>query len=87
VFEVHIVKLHVDENLLLGNGPRPHINPVRWRALIMNFCRFLGLRGEVHPSRLAQSDFMKFAAQGTISQPTLHPVHSSGCNTGYYRLE
>ena len=30
VLEVHIVKPHVDENLLLGNGPAPHIDPVRW---------------------------------------------------------
>jgi hypothetical protein len=68
VFEVHIVKLHVDEKLL-GGDPRPHIDPVRWRPLIMSFCRFFGLGGEVHPSRLAESDFMKFVAQGTMSQP------------------
>jgi len=69
VFEVHIVKLHVDEKLLVGDGSRPHIDPVRWRPLIMNFCRFFGLSGEVHPSRLAESDFMKFVTQGTTSQP------------------
>ena len=27
VFEVHIVKLHVDEKLLTSNGARPHIDP------------------------------------------------------------
>lgn len=59
-FEVHIVKLHVDESLLIGEGPRPRIDPVAWRPLIMSFCRFFGLSGEVHPSRLAQSNFMKF---------------------------
>src|SRR5436853_4566677 len=60
VFEVHIVKLHVDESLLAaGSDPvRPHINPERWRPLIMSFCRFFGLSGEVHPSRLAESNFM-----------------------------
>ena len=78
VFEVHIVKLHVDENLLLANGPRPHIDPVRWRPLIMNFCRFFALGGEVHPSRLAQSDFMKFVTEGTMSQPS----SSSGAHQG-----
>lgn len=72
-FEVHIVKLHVDEALLLGNGPRPHVDPVRWRPLIMNFCRFFGLGGEVHPSRLAESDFMKFVTQGAMSQPRNSP--------------
>jgi flavin reductase (DIM6/NTAB) family NADH-FMN oxidoreductase RutF len=59
-FEVHIVRLHVDEALLVGDGPRPHIDPGRWRPLIMSFCRFFGLGSEVHPSRLADSDFMKF---------------------------
>jgi len=66
---LHIVKLHVDENLLLENGSRPHIDPVRWRHLIMNFCRFFGLGGELHPSRLAESDFMKFVTQGAMAQP------------------
>jgi flavin reductase (DIM6/NTAB) family NADH-FMN oxidoreductase RutF len=73
VFEVHIVKLHVDENLLVGNGARPHIDPLRWRPLIMSFCRFFGLGGELHPSRLADSDFMKFVTQATTSQPADSP--------------
>jgi flavin reductase (DIM6/NTAB) family NADH-FMN oxidoreductase RutF len=68
-FEVHIVKLHVEETLLTGAGSRPHIDPVRWRPLIMSFCRFFGLGGELHPSRLAESDFMKLVTQGVRSQP------------------
>lgn len=68
-FEVHIVKLHVDDKLLVGDGQRPHIDPGRWRPLIMSFCRFFGLGGEVHPSRLAESDFMKFVTLGPTSQP------------------
>ena len=46
-FEIHIVKLHVEESLLVGNGPRPHIDPL----MFMSFCRFFGMGGEVHPSR------------------------------------
>ena len=64
-FEVHIVKLHVDESLLEGDGPRPHIDPVKWRPLIMSFCRFFGIGHEVYPSRLAESDFMRFVRDGT----------------------
>jgi flavin reductase (DIM6/NTAB) family NADH-FMN oxidoreductase RutF len=68
MFEVHIMKLHVDEKLLVSGSPRPHIDPLRWRPLVMSFCRFFGLGGEVHPSRLAESDFMKFMTQGTTPQ-------------------
>jgi flavin reductase (DIM6/NTAB) family NADH-FMN oxidoreductase RutF len=68
MFEVHIVKLHVDEKLLVGDGQRPHIDPLRWRPLIMSFCRFFGVGGEVHPSRLAESDFTKFMTQGVKAQ-------------------
>ena len=56
-FEVHIVRLHVREDLLAENGR--YVDPVKWRPLMMSFCRFFGLGGEVHPSRLADSAFMK----------------------------
>ena len=63
-FEVHIVKLHVHEDLLVGSGSRPHIDPERWQPLIMSFCRFFNLGGEVHPSRLADSKFMTMMTGG-----------------------
>lgn len=69
VFEVEILKLHVEEYLLTGDCKRPHINAARWRPLIMSFCRFFGLGGEVHPSRLAESDFMKHVTGGRVSPP------------------
>ena len=62
-FEIHIVKLHVDESLLIENGARPHINADKWRPLFMSFCRFFGRGAEVHPSRLAESNFMKAVAK------------------------
>jgi flavin reductase (DIM6/NTAB) family NADH-FMN oxidoreductase RutF len=58
-FEVHIVKLHVEESLLTGAGPRPHIDTDKWRPLLMTFCRFFGIGQEVHPSSLAESNFVK----------------------------
>ncbi len=65
VFEVHIVRLHVDDSLLVSDGIRPHIDSTRRRPLIMSLCRFFGVGEEVHSSRLAESNFMKFVAQGT----------------------
>ena len=67
-FEVHIVKLHVDEALLSDDGAHPHIDPLLWHPLIMSFCRFFGLGGEVHPSRLAESAFMRFVNKSTLPQ-------------------
>ncbi|GAA3754452.1 flavin reductase family protein [Terriglobus aquaticus] len=59
-FEVHIQKLHVDESLLEAGSDR-HIDPVRWRPLLMSFCRFFEVGAEVQPSTLAESGFMQSA--------------------------
>lgn len=66
-FEVHIQKLHVEEGLLTGSPARPHIDPEAWRPLMMSFCRFFSLGEEVHPSRLAESGFMKAMLQPPVS--------------------
>jgi flavin reductase (DIM6/NTAB) family NADH-FMN oxidoreductase RutF len=63
-FGVHIVKLHVHEDLLVGSGAKPHIDPERWRPLIMSFCRFFNLGSEAHPSRLADSPFITMMTGG-----------------------
>ena len=80
VFEVHIAKLHVEESLLEEEGPRPHIDPEKWRPLIMSFCRFFGVGDEVHPSRLAESDFMKFVRNGS-SVIRSEPAVAADANT------
>lgn len=67
-FEIHIVRLHVAEELLMENGR--HIDPLKWRPLIMSFCRFFGVADEVHPSRLAESNFMTSVQNGTAQQST-----------------
>ncbi|HMA40600.1 MAG TPA: hypothetical protein VKP10_11010, partial [Gemmatimonadales bacterium] len=59
------------------SGPRPYIDAERWRPLIMSFTRFFGLGGEVHPSRLAESDFMTFVRGGTRPQPEVASSRSS----------
>jgi flavin reductase (DIM6/NTAB) family NADH-FMN oxidoreductase RutF len=64
--EVHILKLHVDDALLVRDAAKPHIDPLKWRPLIMSFCRFFGLAGELHPSRLAASDFTRLVTSGHL---------------------
>jgi len=67
---IDIVKLHVDESLLTGDASRPHIDPVKWRPLIMSFCRFFGLSEELHPSTLADSNFVKLVHSGRLLTDT-----------------
>jgi flavin reductase (DIM6/NTAB) family NADH-FMN oxidoreductase RutF len=51
-FEVRIQRVHLDESLLAGGKP-DHIDPDKWRPLIMSFQKFYSLAdGEVHPSTL-----------------------------------
>ena len=50
---VQVVRTHVEESIRKP-GHRHHIDPERWRPLIMNFLEFYGLSEQVHPSRLAQ---------------------------------
>lgn len=68
-FEVHVLKLHVEESLLDETRPKAHIDPKKWRPLIMSFCRFFEMGDEVHPSRLANSNFMKIVRDGVPAQP------------------
>jgi flavin reductase (DIM6/NTAB) family NADH-FMN oxidoreductase RutF len=51
--EVHILRVHVEEELIDAEF-RHHISPERWRPLIMNFLDFYGLGDRVHSSRLAE---------------------------------
>lgn len=51
--EVRIVRVHLESTLLVA-GTRDRIDPEKWRPLIMSFCQFYGLGGQVHPSRLAE---------------------------------
>ncbi len=51
-FEVRVVRAHVDQALFLG-GKENHIDPDKWRPLIMSFCQFYGLGDRLQHSTLA----------------------------------
>ncbi len=54
VFELRILRVHVEDSLLLSGEPN-RINSDKWRPLIMSFQQFYGLEGsQVHDSALAQ---------------------------------
>lgn len=52
-FEVRVVRAHVDENILVP-GVANHIDPDKWRPLIMSFCHFYGLGEKIWQSTLAE---------------------------------
>ena len=52
-FEVRVVGAHVEDTILIP-GRANHIDPDKWRPLMMSFCRFYGLGAEVFPSTLAE---------------------------------
>jgi len=51
--EISIVRTHVDK-AILKPGHRHHIDPDKWRPLIMSFLEFYGLGDRLHPSRLGE---------------------------------
>jgi flavin reductase (DIM6/NTAB) family NADH-FMN oxidoreductase RutF len=59
-FEVHITRVHIDEDLLV-EGALNRIDPHKWNPLIMSFREFFGLTGKLHQSRLAAFPESMFA--------------------------
>lgn len=54
IFEVRILRVHVEDSLLLKGEPN-RVDPDKWRPLIMSFQQFYGLEGsQVHDSALAK---------------------------------
>ncbi|MEN6670280.1 flavin reductase family protein [Psychrobacter sp. B38] len=51
--EIHIELAHIDEKILV-DGKENYIDPEKWKPIIMNFCEFFGLSGNIHPSKLAK---------------------------------
>lgn len=52
-FEVRIQRVHLHEDILMQGKP-DHVDPDKWRPLIMSFQKFYGLSAQqVHGSRLS----------------------------------
>ena len=52
-FEVRVVRAHIDTSILVP-GLANHVDPDRWRPLLMSFCRFYGLGERAGYSTLAE---------------------------------
>lgn len=50
--ELRILRVHLDESIL-ADGSSDHIDPDKWRPLIMSFQQFYGLGERLHSSTLA----------------------------------
>lgn len=75
--EVRIVRVHVEENLLVP-GKEHYIDPEQWNPLIMNFCEFFGLSDKLHPSKLAQvyGPFWSAPSPESLSEKLEEAVHA-----------
>jgi flavin reductase (DIM6/NTAB) family NADH-FMN oxidoreductase RutF len=52
-FEARIKRVHLEESILADGKPN-HVDPDKWRPLIMSFQKFYGLEsGQLHDSRLS----------------------------------
>ena len=51
--ELKIVKIRLEESILKDDDPN-HVDPDKWKPLIMSFQQFYGLGSQVHPSALSQ---------------------------------
>ncbi len=51
--ELKILKVRLEENILIP-GDLNHVDPDKWRPLIMSFQQFYGLGSQIHESALAQ---------------------------------
>ena len=52
-FEMRIVRAHIDESILVDGQPN-HVDPNKWRPLLMSFCQFYGLGERIGYSTLAE---------------------------------
>ncbi|MDR5806552.1 flavin reductase family protein [Caballeronia sp. LZ001] len=65
LIEVRVQRVHVHPDMLM-EGHANRINPDKWSPLIMNFQKFYGLSGQVHPSRLAEIPESAYACLATV---------------------
>ena len=52
-FEMRIVRAHIDESILVP-GTTNHVDPDKWRPLLMSFCQFYGLGARAGYSTLSE---------------------------------
>lgn len=62
--ELKIVRVHLDESILSDKKPN-HVDPEKWKPLIMSFQHFYGLGSRVHSSTLASVPEELYRTQDT----------------------
>jgi flavin reductase (DIM6/NTAB) family NADH-FMN oxidoreductase RutF len=75
--EVRITRVHADPSLLT-NGKPNHIDPDKWRPLIMSFQRFYGLGPELCDSRLANIPEPAYRSPDIDRAQTEHKTSRNG---------
>ncbi|GAB3275430.1 flavin reductase family protein [Larkinella harenae] len=62
--ELRVLRVHLEESILADGKPE-HVDPDKWRPLIMSFQEFYGLGPKLHPSVLAQVSEQLYRTQDT----------------------
>ncbi|SDE85474.1 NADH-FMN oxidoreductase RutF, flavin reductase (DIM6/NTAB) family [Dyadobacter soli] len=69
--ELKILRVHLDDSIVSRENP-DHVDPEKWRPLIMSFQQFYGLGGQLHPSKLASVPERLYRTRDTESAGISH---------------
>lgn len=73
VLELRILRVHLDPDIL-KDGTTDHVDPNKWRPLIMSFQEFYGLGSRIRPSSLARIPERHYRT------PDTERAYSSSCS-------
>lgn len=74
--ELKIVRVHLDDSILSDQKPN-HVDPEKWKPLIMSFQHFYGLGSRVHSSKLASVPEELYRTQDTNAISAVNVIRES----------
>jgi flavin reductase (DIM6/NTAB) family NADH-FMN oxidoreductase RutF len=77
--ELKVMRVHLDASILLDGRP-DHVDPDKWRPLIMSFQQFYGLGVQVHTSALAtvpEQLYRTADVEEAVAQPAMAAIEQA----------